>query len=147
VVVINSYRLYRVHVGTSQSPLTHLEFRTALYTSLLGSSRDVKIHRIKTELGTKRSFGNDLVHVHQISKRKQGVCIWCLVSIRIQKLRGEAFGTIKRSRYGCSFCDVPLCITSNCWSKYHRLEYIYSIVFSIWHRIDVGDLPPCVHPC
>lgn len=121
VVVINSYRLYRVHVK-SESPLTHLEFRTALYTTLLSSSLDVKIHRIEAELGTKRAFGNDLPHVHQVSKRTQGTCIWCSVSIRVQKLRGEVCGTIGRSRYGCSFCDVSLCINSNCWSKYHRLE-------------------------
>jgi hypothetical protein len=74
VVVINSYRLYRVHVG-NESPLTYLEFRTTLYTTLLGSSLDVKIHRIKAELGTKRTFKNNLSHVHQISKRKQGTCI------------------------------------------------------------------------
>jgi hypothetical protein len=43
VVVINSYCLYQVYVR-NESPLTHLEFRTALYTTLLGSSLDVKIH-------------------------------------------------------------------------------------------------------
>jgi hypothetical protein len=43
VVVINSYRLYQVHVG-NKSPLTHLKFRTALYTTLLGSSLNVKIY-------------------------------------------------------------------------------------------------------
>jgi hypothetical protein len=74
VVVINSYRLYQVHSG-NESPLTHLEFRTALYTTLLGSSLSVKIHRIEAELGTKRAFGNNLSHVHQISKREQGTYI------------------------------------------------------------------------
>jgi hypothetical protein len=96
VIVINSYRLYRVHVR-NESPLTHLEFRTALYTTLLGSSLDVKIHRIKAELGTKRAFGNNLSHVYQISKRKQDTCIWCSVSVQVQKLRGEVYNTIRRS--------------------------------------------------
>jgi hypothetical protein len=43
MVVINSYCLYRVYVG-NESPFTYLEFRTALYTTLLGSSLNVKIH-------------------------------------------------------------------------------------------------------
>jgi hypothetical protein len=96
MVVINSYRLYQVHVR-NKSPLTHLEFRTALYTTLLSSSLNVKIHRIKAELDTKKAFGNDLSHIHQISKRKQGTCIWCSVSVQVQKLRGEVYSTIRRS--------------------------------------------------
>jgi hypothetical protein len=101
-------------VSKRKSILTHLEFRTALYTTLLGSSLDVKIHRIEAELGTKRAFENNLSHVHQVFKRKQGTCIWCSVSIWVQKLWGEVYDTIGRSWYSCSFCDVSLCINSNC---------------------------------
>jgi hypothetical protein len=122
VVVINSYHLYRVHVR-NESPLTHLEFRTALYTSLLGSSLDVKIHRLKLKLGGKRTFGNNQAHLHQVCKREGlGTCVWCSYSIQLQRLqRGESMRA-SRSWYSCSFCDVPLCISNNCWTKYHRLE-------------------------
>ena len=73
--MINSYRLYRVHIR-NESPLTYLEFRMALYTSLLGSSLDVKIHRLELKLGGKRTFGNDQAHLHQVSKRKGlGTCV------------------------------------------------------------------------
>jgi hypothetical protein len=61
--MINSYRLYQVHIK-NESPLSHLEFRMVLYTTLLGSSLDVKIYQIKAELGTKRAFRNTLLHVH-----------------------------------------------------------------------------------
>jgi hypothetical protein len=69
VIVINTYRLYQVHLR-NESPLTHLEFRTALYTSLLGSSLNVKIYRLELKLGGKRTFGNDQADLHQVSKRK-----------------------------------------------------------------------------
>jgi hypothetical protein len=67
--MINSYRLYQVHIR-NKSPLTHLEFRTALYTSLLGSSLNVKIHRLKLKLGGKRTFGNNQAHLYQVCKRE-----------------------------------------------------------------------------
>ena len=67
--MINSYRLYRVYIR-NESPFTHLEFRTALYTSLLGSSLDVKIHRLELKLGRKRTFGNNQAYLHQVSKRR-----------------------------------------------------------------------------
>jgi hypothetical protein len=88
VVVINSYRLYQVHVK-NESPLTHLEFRTALYTSLLGSSLNVKIHRLELKLSGKRTFENNQAHLHQVSKRKGlGTCVWCSHSIQLQRLQG-----------------------------------------------------------
>jgi hypothetical protein len=104
VVVINSYRLYRVHVR-NESLLTHLEFRTALYTTLLGFSLDVKIYWIKAELGAKRAFENDLSHIHQVSKRKQGTCIWCSISVTNLAARPDSV----RSRYGpCAHTDKYL---------------------------------------
>jgi hypothetical protein len=73
--MINSYRLYRVYIG-NELPLTHLEFRTALYTSLLGSSLNIKIHRLELKLGRKRTFGNNQAHLYQISKRRGlGTCV------------------------------------------------------------------------
>jgi hypothetical protein len=43
VVVINNYCLYRVYIK-NESPFTYLEFCTALYTTLLGFSLNVKIY-------------------------------------------------------------------------------------------------------
>ena len=67
--MINSYRLYRVYIR-NESLFTHLEFRIVLYTSLLGSSLNVKIHRLKLKLGRKRTFGNDQAYLYQVSKRR-----------------------------------------------------------------------------
>ena len=88
--MINSYRLYQVHIK-NESPFTCLELCTTLYTALLGFFLNVKIYRMKAELGTKKAFGNDLLHIYQVFKRKQGTCIWCSVSVRVQKLQGEAY--------------------------------------------------------
>ena len=120
--MINSYHLYQVYIG-NESLLTHLEFRTALYTSLLGSSLDVKIHRLELKLGGKRTFGNDRAHIHQVSKRRGlGTCVWCSYSIQLQRRQGGESMRASRSWYSYSFCDAPLRISNNCWPKYHRLE-------------------------
>ena len=67
MIMINSYRLYQVHIK-NESPFTCLEFYTTLYTALLGFFLNVKIYRIKAELGTKKAFGNDLYIYIRIQK-------------------------------------------------------------------------------
>jgi hypothetical protein len=61
--MINSYRLYQVYVR-NKSPLTHLEFRTALYTLLLGFSLNIKIYRLELKLGGKRTFENNQAYLY-----------------------------------------------------------------------------------
>jgi hypothetical protein len=61
--MINTYRLYRVYVK-NESSLIHLEFRIALYTSLLGSFLNFKIYQLKLKLGKKRTFGNNQAYLY-----------------------------------------------------------------------------------
>ena len=44
VAYINTYRLYRLHVG--ERPLTHLQFRTELYYKLLEYSIKAKLRSL-----------------------------------------------------------------------------------------------------
>jgi hypothetical protein len=73
VTVINSYRLYRTHMTQlgQQSTLSHVEFRTALYSSLFSYSQSAKIYRLQLELGGKRLFGNGFENIYQKVKRTE----------------------------------------------------------------------------
>jgi Transposase IS4 len=73
VTVINSYRLYRIHMIQlgQKSSLLHLQFRTALYCYLFSYSRSTKIHQLQLELGSKRLFSNGFENIHQKVKRKE----------------------------------------------------------------------------
>jgi hypothetical protein len=73
VIVINSYRLYQVHMAQlgQESTFSHVEFRTSLYSYLFGFVQSAKIHRLQSDLGGKRLFGSNLEHVHCKVKRTQ----------------------------------------------------------------------------
>jgi hypothetical protein len=120
VTVINSYRLYRVHMNQlGQKPtLSHLEFRTSLYGFLFSYSQSAQIHRLQQELGGKRLFGSGFEHIHQKVKRIElNQCEWCRYLIKYQKVIGQTAGQrANRSWYGCSFCGVALCQNTDCWS-------------------------------
>jgi hypothetical protein len=124
VTVINSYRLYRTHMTQlgQQSTLSHVEFRTALYSSLFSYSQSAKIYRLQLELGGKRLFGNGFENIHQKVKRTEAnPCEWCRYRLQYQKVIGQ-LGSRRaaRSRFGCSFCEVALCQNTDCWSRYHQ---------------------------
>ncbi len=126
VIVINSYRLYRIHMTqlSQEKPLSHLEFRTSLYRFLFNFSRSAKIHQLQLELGGKRLFGSGFEHIHQKVKRtKQNPCEWCRYQVQYQKVIGQPEAQrASRSWYGCSFCEVALCQNTDCWSRYHRWD-------------------------
>ena len=73
VIVINSYRLYQVHMAqlSQESRFSHLEFRISLYNYLFGFVQDAKIHRLQSDLGGKRLFNSDLEHIYYKVKRTQ----------------------------------------------------------------------------
>jgi hypothetical protein len=71
----------------NKSPLTYLKFRTALYTSLLGSSLNVKIYQLKLKLDKKRTFKNNQAHLYQVSKKKWlGTYVQYSYFIQLQRL-------------------------------------------------------------
>jgi hypothetical protein len=124
VIVINSYRLYQVHMAQlgQESTFSHVEFRTSLYSYLFGFVQSAKIHRLQSDLGGKRLFGSNLEHVHCKVKRTQvNTCVWCVYQMRYQKAIGQPPALrASRSWFGCSFCDVALCQNTDCWSQYHQ---------------------------
>ena len=92
VIVINSYRLYRIHMNQlgQKSTFSHLEFRTSLYCFLFSYSQSAKIHRLQLELGGKRLFGNGFENIHQKVKRIELYqCKWYRYQIQYQKVIGQ----------------------------------------------------------
>ncbi len=63
VACINAYRLYRLST-VSQRPLTYLQFRTELYCKLLSYSEKAKLQSLRVQLGGKRVFNPDVLHLH-----------------------------------------------------------------------------------
>lgn len=126
VACINAYRLYRLST-VSQRPLTHLQFRTELYCKLLSYSEKAKLQSLRVQLGGKRVFNPDVLHLHYWKKRpKQGTCAWCSYRLKCEKLLNRGIkGVAKRSVTGCSFCDVPLCREGDCWTRYHSNDVPY----------------------
>jgi hypothetical protein len=124
VIVINSYRLYQVHMAElgQKSILSHVEFRTSLYVFLFDFSQSAKIYRLQLDLGGKRLFGDGLNHIHQkVKKTEANPCAWCAYQIQYQRLIGQPLPKrASRSRFGCSFCEVALCQNTDCWERYHR---------------------------
>jgi hypothetical protein len=127
VAVINSYRLYSIHmIELQQKPISHLRFRTELYRQLFGFSTQVKICQLQTQLGGKRVFGPELPHLHTWERRAAtSSCAWCLYSIRYKRLVGQvpkgSIESARRSNRGCAFCNVALCHKdSDCWVQYHQ---------------------------
>jgi len=135
-IIINSYRLYQVHVKQqaqqrqqqeaqqSQQPstttkrmLSHSEFRTQLYRKLLSYSFDVKIRHLQLRLSGKRHYpvGHGFGRVFDNCR----VCDWCRYQAELCKLHGGEFAmkNLPRSRHGCTFCQVALC--STCFNQYH----------------------------
>jgi hypothetical protein len=119
VACVNSYRLYQLH--TTDKPLTHLQFRIELYCKLLGYSKKAKLRSLQVELGGRRVFNPDFQNLHyweQLPKR--GTCVWCSYKLKYKKALGEEVkGVPKRLVNGCIFCKVPLCITGDCWTRFH----------------------------
>ena len=65
VTVINSYRLYRVHMAElGQQPLSHLDFRIGLYTFLFAFHIKAKLRRLQLALGGNRLFNPDFPGIH-----------------------------------------------------------------------------------
>jgi Transposase IS4 len=127
VACINAYKLHQLHaVSMSTRPLTHLQFRIELYCKLLGYSQRAKLQSLRVELGGKRVFNPDFQHLHYWEKRRKGTCAWCSYQSRCQKVLGKAVkGTVKRSTWGCSFCNVSLCQEGRCWARYHSNDVLY----------------------
>jgi hypothetical protein len=67
VVYVNSYRLYLLHnqeLETKTLLLTHLQFRTKLYCTLLQYSTIVQQIQLQMTLPSQRAFGSNLPHLH-----------------------------------------------------------------------------------
>ena len=124
VIVINSYRLYQVHIVqlSQESIFTYIEFRTSLYYYLFGFGQSAKIYRLQSDLGGKRLFNSNLEHIHYKVKRTQvSTCVWCVYQMRYQRVTGQPVALrASRSGFGYSFCNVALYQNTDCWSQYHR---------------------------
>ena len=76
-----------------QKPLSHLDFRIAIYTFLFGFHTQAKIHRLQLGLGGRRLFNSHLDYIHIRVKRGDSNCAWCGYIIRYNKVIGlEAKG-------------------------------------------------------
>src|SRR5436305_12563385 len=106
----------------------HLEFRRALYTKLLAYSRLVK-----------PQLWRDAGPHNWISRPTRQACAWCSKIVEVKKKlqtmlesQNEAGmqvlkelslpSDIKRpnkSWGGCGYCEIPLCKSGVCWTKWH----------------------------
>lgn len=72
------------------------------------SLQKAKLCNLRAELGGKRVFSPELVHLHYWEKRlTRRICAWCLYKSRCNKVLGKGVETVpKRSIGGYIFCDV-----------------------------------------
>jgi hypothetical protein len=108
-------------------PQGHLEFRRAIYTKLLVYSKLVK-PQVWRDPGPHK----------WITRPTRQACVWCSKIAEVKRklqamLKGEneagiqvlkelELSDIKRpskSWAGCGYCEVPLCKTGVCWTKWH----------------------------
>jgi hypothetical protein len=124
VACVNAYRLHQIHfTQLGGKALSHLDFRVQLTAKLFSYSTSAQLQYLKLELSGRRLFGSEFQDIHYwIQLPKQATCVWCLHDTRCQRVLNK--GAIskkraKRSRKGCAFCEVALCVEGECWSRFH----------------------------
>ena len=123
VACINAYRLYQLYqVQLGGKPFSHLEFRVQLINRLLEYSMQAKLRYLQINMGGQRLFSPEFSNIHcQIRYITPANCAWCSYILKRQKIinKGAIIKRVKRSRGGCGFCNIALCIKGGCWSSYH----------------------------
>ena len=123
VICVNAYRLYVLHT-TEHSPetplLSHLQFRTELYCQLLRYSIAVQQIQLRMTLPGQRTFGSNLPYLHILVQMPRATCVWCFYKLKSNRILGiQDKKALKRSCFGCQFCNVQLCKEGSCWVEFH----------------------------
>ena len=126
VVLVNAFLLSK-HQGGFEN---QVDFRIALHNALIEHSQrqTLKGKRRSSTINKQRSMKLPIrpqVGIsHQLERRL--ICQTCEACnplyVENRAILGEISGNQKRKRtcYGCSVCDVPLCKEGSCWVEFHK---------------------------
>ena len=121
---------YKLAITSKTWTQGHLEFRRAIYTKLLAYSKVVKPQVWK-----------DAGPHNWISRPTRQTCVWCSKVVEVKKKLRATLETqseagmqvlkelslsdiipANKSFGGCSYCEIPLCKSSDCWTKWHSQD-------------------------
>jgi hypothetical protein len=83
---------------------------------------------LQANLGGRRVFNPDALHLYYWEKRSKATCTWCSYKLRYQKALGKAVDKkiqAKRSYSRCVFCKVNLYKEGEYWARFHSSNIDY----------------------
>lgn len=125
VAIINAYCIAKVAQQQQDvKPVTHLEFRKALYRQLFErgqrESNLVSRKRQREPEEPVKPVQEGEHKVERISPRKW--CNWCKRQADQAKSKGRPIPTVFQTSFRCKGCGIPLCKrgTRPCWNEFHH---------------------------
>ncbi|KAG8179718.1 hypothetical protein JTE90_006623 [Oedothorax gibbosus] len=116
--ILNAYILQKVHLQSEcKKVLTHKDFRKQLIRSM------INLETSGTGGVKRASLQSQRISASPQSKKLKGEDHWpCKTNNRRRCAMCSVKGIQRRSNVICKFCNVALCIDTNCYEEYHKLK-------------------------